>query len=93
MSFLLSRPPHLLSAAPLSDDAYGADVRQEPSGTGDLGESVVVRPVLTKGEAKKARILLSQNIEELSDMRVPDFVGQDDGSLRPTLVGAFRHRW
>lgn len=77
MSFLLSRPPHLLSAAPLSDDAYGADVRQGPSGTGDLGESVVVRPVLTKGEAKKARILLSQNIEELSDMRVPDFAGQD----------------
>lgn len=89
MSFLLSRPPHLLSAAPLSDDAYGADVRQGPSGTGDLGESVVVRPVLTKGEAKKARILLSQNIEELSDMRVPDFVGQDDGSLRPTLIVAF----
>lgn len=48
-----------------------------------------VRPVLTKGEAKKARILLSQNIEELSDMRVPDFVGQDDGSLRPTLIVAF----
>lgn len=71
------------------DDVRCADVRQRPSGTGDLGESVVVRPVLTKGEAKKARILLSQNIEELSDMRVPDFVGKDDGSLRPTLVGAF----
>lgn len=28
---------------PLSDDACGADVRQGPSGTGDLGESVVVR--------------------------------------------------
>ena len=71
------------------DDAVGTDVSQGPSGTGDLGESVVIRPVLTKGEAKKARILLSQNIEELLDMRIPDFVGQDDGSSRPTLIGAF----
>jgi hypothetical protein len=90
---LVTPAPPVIGRATHSDDAYGADVRQGPSGTGDLGESVVVRPVLTKGEAKKARILLSQNIEELSDMRVPDFVGQDDGSLRPTLVGAFRHRW
>ena len=73
----------------VGNGAGGVDVGQGPVGAGDLAESVVVRPVLTKGEAKKARVLLSQNIEELSDMRLPDSVGKDDGSLRPTLVGAF----
>lgn len=49
MSFLLSRPPHLLSAAPLSDDAYGADVRQGAIRHG----CVLVLPIVTNDAAAR----------------------------------------
>ena len=59
----------------------------------DGDDRIIVRPVSTKGEAKKARRLLIQEIADMGRATFPkDWINADD-RFGPTLVGAFRHRW
>lgn len=55
----------------------------------DGDDRIIVRPVSTKGEAKKARRLLIQEIADMGRATFPkDWINADD-RFGPTLVGAF----
>ena len=63
----------------------GWSIRPDDDGDG----RVIVRPVATKGEAKKARRLLVQEIADMGRATFPkDWINADD-LFGPTPVGAF----
>lgn len=55
-----------------------------------MNDRVEIRPVATNIEAQQARILLTQQIHAGIEAPMPTGPVHDDGTLRPTLIGAWQ---